>query len=271
MSIYILLLFAFVAFAFLVLVRKWHDYAMLFTVAIGCAVNANIFNSVTSPVLVGEFVFSVDAILYTLFMFTVIICAKDYDIRRAKILTSSAIAAILVSAVIEFFANWSTLGFSLDLLVKLDSYISSCIGTFLGVWTMLWVFNKMENKKVNINITFVVCVLIASIINSTIYYTGAILVSGEINNLLYILIGSYAGKMFCIVLGQIAYYINTHFWIPNNLKDKYPVKKNAETLAPPPQPIEQKINKPKAERKTRKIQEQNLQKNKKIKVKNTNA
>jgi hypothetical protein len=27
------------------------------------------------------------------------------------------------------------------------------------------------------------------------------------------------------MLGQIAYYINTHFWIPNNLKDKYPVKK----------------------------------------------
>ncbi len=224
MSIYILILFAVVAFTFLVFARKSHDYAMLFTIAIGCAVNANIYNSVSAPVMVGPLYFAIDSILYTLFMFTVIICAKDYDIRRAKILTSAAIAAILVSAVIEFFAGWSSVGYSDALLIKLVGYIASAVGTFAGVWTMLWVFKKLD-PKVNINLTFLICVLLASVINSFVYYFAVILVSGRIENFFFIWAGSAIGKIFCIVLGQIAYYINTHFWIPNNLKDKYPVKK----------------------------------------------
>ena len=194
MSIYILILFAFVAFAFLVVARKKYDYAMLFTIAIGCGVNANIYNSVSAPVMVGPVYFSIDSILYTLFMFTVIICAKDYDIRRAKILTSSALAAILVSAVIEFFAGWSSVGYSDTLLIKFIGYLASAVGTFAGVWAMLAMFKKMDSKA-NINLTFIICVLLASIINSTIYYSGVIAVSGRIENLFYILAGSAIGKI----------------------------------------------------------------------------
>ncbi len=221
MSIYILILFALVGFAFLAFARKWHDYAMLFTIAIGCAVNANIHNSVSAPVVLGPFTFAIDSILYSMFMFTVIICARDYDARRAKILTSSAIAAILVSAVIEFFAGWSSVGYSDELLITFIGYFSSAFGTFVGVWVMLAVFTKL-NGKINVNLTFVICVLIASLLNSAIYYFGVIAVSGQIENFVFILLGSAIGKAFCVILGLLAYYINTHFWIPNNLKDRYP-------------------------------------------------
>ena len=218
MSIYILILFAFIGFAFLTFSRKWHDYAMLFTIAIGCAVNANIYNGVSAPVYVGQICFSIDAILYTMFMFTVVICAKNYDIRRAKILVSAAIAAILVSAAIEFFATWSSVGYSTDLLTKVLGYVFSAIGTFVGVWIMLAVFKKLEEKHVNIYLSFVICVLIASVINTSIYYGGTIAVSGRIENLIYMLTGSFIAKSLSIILGEISYYVNTHFWIPVNLK-----------------------------------------------------
>ena len=226
MGIYILIFFAVFAFSFFAFARKWHDYAMLFTFAIGCAVNANILNSVSVPVYVGNLIFSIDSILYTLFMFTVIICAKDYDIRRAKILTSSAIAAILVSAVIEFFANLSAFGYTTAMLVKFMHYVLSCLGTFVGVWIMLLAFKKLQNKNINMRIAIILCVALASIINTAIYYTGVILISGSIQNLAYVLLGSAIGKICCIFLGELAYYVNTHYWIPNNLKDKYPENKN---------------------------------------------
>ena len=49
----------------------------------------------------------------------------------------------------------------------------------------------------------------------------------QIDNFIYMLIGSYIGKFFSIILGLISYFINTHFWIPNDLKYKYPTKKVA--------------------------------------------
>lgn len=221
MSIWFLIFTAFIAFAFMAFVRKWHDYALLFTIAIGFAVNANIFNSFATPVKCGNIIFAVDSILYTGFMFATIICAKEYGIRKAKILTSSTIAAILVSAVIEFFAKISSFGYDYSYLSSLFMYIFSVIGTFLGVWIMLFVYEKLNKKGINTYISFVICVLIASIVNSAIYYGLSALIIGEIVDFWYILLGSYIGKLFSILLGLCVYFVNTHIWIPNDLKDKY--------------------------------------------------
>ena len=222
MNFWILVCFALLAFTLLTIVRKWHDYALLFTIAIGYAVNANIYNSISAPVYLGNIIFSVDSILYTGFMFAIIICAKEYGTKKAKILTSSSIAAILVSAFIEFFAKLSAFGYSTEILTSFLGYFYSAIGTFAGVWIMLLVFEKLENKKINSYLNFLICVLIASLINSTIYYALVTITTGTIDNFGYILLGSYIGKIFAIILGQISYYINTHYWIPNDLKDKYP-------------------------------------------------
>ena len=228
MSIGFLIFVSFIAFAFLTFVRKWHDYALLFTVAIGFAVNANIYNSVTTPVMLGNIVFAIDSILYTGFMFTVLIVAKEYGVRKAKIMTSSTIAAILVSAFIEFFAKFSSFGYSQPIFNSLCSYIFSSLGTFLGVWIMLVIFEALEKRGTNTYINFINCVIVASLINSLCYYGLSAVVTGtQIDNFIYMLIGSYIGKFFSIILGLISYFINTHFWIPNDLKYKYPTKKVA--------------------------------------------
>ena len=170
-------------FALLTFCRKWYDYAILFTFAIGFAVNANIYNSMSTPVHFYKLIFAIDSILYTGFTFTVVICAKEYGTRKAKILTSSTIAAVLLSALIELCASISSFGFDVDFIKTFFGYIASVIGTFAGIWVMLYILEKMNNK--NIYLTFFVCVLISSIINSSIYYGYALIVYQDFSDFIF--------------------------------------------------------------------------------------
>ncbi|MBP5445165.1 MAG: hypothetical protein J6Y28_03240 [Acholeplasmatales bacterium] len=218
MNLFLLAIFGVILFMLLTFCRKWYDYAMLFTFAIGFAVNANIYNASSVPVELGKIIFAIDSILYTGFTFTVIICAKEYGVRKAKILTSSAIAAVLLSSVIELFATTSSFGYSSELLKTFFGYIASAIGTFIGIWVMLYIFEKLMNKNVNVYLSFFICVLISSIINSTIYYGYSLIVYQKLDAFIYILLGSYIGKFYAIILGLLSYAINKHLWIPNDLK-----------------------------------------------------
>ena len=224
MKFWFLLLLGIRLFAFFVIVRRWHDYSLLFTIAIGFAVNANIYNGITMPVYLGNIKFSIDAILYTGFTFTVLICAYEYGVRKAKILTSSTIAAVLLSAVIEFMAHLSSNGYETDYLINLFGYVSSSVGTFIGVWLALFVFDKIKDK-INVYILFVILVLLISVINSMFYHVYYIIVTGNVEGFGYIVLGSYLGKLYAIILGLVAFYINTHYWIPLNLMDKYKKEK----------------------------------------------
>lgn len=220
MSLWFLALLGVLFFALLTLCRRWYDYAILFTFAIGFAVNANIYNSMSTPVTFYKLIFAIDSILYTGFTFTVVICAKEYGVRKAKVLTSSTIAAVLLSALIELCASISSFGFDVDFIKTFFGYIASAIGTFAGIWVMLYIFEKMNNKNINIYLTFFVCVLVSSIINSSIYYGYALIVYQDINDFIFILLGSYIGKLYAIILGLISYAINRNIWIPNDLKNK---------------------------------------------------
>ena len=221
MGIWFWFVLAVLGFVFITLIRKRFDYAMLFTIAIGFAINANLFNALTTPIYCGPLVFSIDSIFYTGFMFCIVVCAIEYGVRKAKILTSSAIAAILLSAVIEFLARISSTGFQSEYLLNLCSYVFSAIGTFAGVWLMLFVFEKLQAKKLNIYLNIVICLLIASIVNTSIFYIFTIITTKDITNLTYMLIGSYVGKIFCIGLSLLSFFVSTHYFIPNDLKEKY--------------------------------------------------
>ena len=225
MQIWFWIILAVIGFAFITIVRKWHDYSMLYTIAIGFAINANIFNAFSAPIYLGSIVFSIDSILYTGFMFCIVVCAIEYGSIKAKVLTSSTIAAILLSAAIEFLAKTSSTGYQSGYFLGFCSYFFSALGTFAGVWLMLFVFEKLKAKNVNIYLNIVICILISSVVNSSIFYIFTILTTKNLE-ITYILLGSYIGKLFCIALCLLSFYINTHLLIPNNLKEKY--KKNKE-------------------------------------------
>jgi len=220
MDLWFLALVGIILFALLTLCRRWFDYSMLFTFAIGFAVNANIYNSLSAPVHFYKLIFAIDSILYTGFAFTVIICTKEYGAKKAKILTLSAIAAVLLSAVIELLAYISAFGFDIEYIKTFFGYIASAVGTFIGIWVMLYIFEKMMNKNMNLYLSVFICVLISSIINSSIYYGYALLTMIDHSKFIYILLGSYIGKLYAIVLGLISYAINRNLWIPKDLKEK---------------------------------------------------
>ena len=221
MDIWFWFVLAIIIFAFITFIRKWYDHAMLYTIAIGFAINANIFNAMTAPVYCGPLTFSIDSILYTGFMFCVIVCAIEYGVREAKILTSSAIAAILLSALIEFLAKISSIGYQTAFIMNFFGYFFSAVGTFAGVWLMLFIFEKLKKRGVNNYINISLGILIASIVNTSIYYIFTIITTKSVNNLGYMLAGSYIGKVFCILLCLCSFFVSTRLFIPNNLKEKY--------------------------------------------------
>ena len=220
MKLWVLLLMGLLLFAFFVIVRRWHDFSMLFTIAIGFAVNANIYNGITMPVYLGNIKFSIDSILYTGFTFTVIICAYEYGVRKAKILTSSTVAAVLLSAAIEFLAHLSSNGYSDAILINLFGYFSSSVGTVVGVWIALALYEKIKDRM-NLYLLVTILVLVISIFNSAFYHAYYLFATGNVDGFGYIVLGSYLGKFYSIILGLIGFYINRHFWIPMGLMDKY--------------------------------------------------
>ncbi len=229
MGILFLIFTAIFAFAFITFIRKWHNLALLYTIAIGYAVNANIFNGMTVPVDVGGIVFAIDSILYTGAIFAIIICAHEFSIRHAQILTSSTIAAILVSAVIEFMATISYQGYNTAVLTHFSGYVFSSIGTFVAVWLMLAIFKRLKKKGVNLYLNFALCVFFANVVNTAIYYGFLILTSGIVENMWCVLLGSLIGKVFSICLGLFGYFINEKFWIPNSVKQQQLNEQNVET------------------------------------------
>ena len=101
MGFALLVIFMFVAFGLTTLFRRWIDVPTLLSVAIGCAVNANLFTPITHPIVLGDFTFSIEIVLYTLFMYTIIVRILDYGYQAAKTMTFTSVAAIIISAIIE--------------------------------------------------------------------------------------------------------------------------------------------------------------------------
>jgi hypothetical protein len=223
MSLLILLFATLACFGLLFFFRHYYDSVALISVAIGAAINANIYNSATMPITAGWLIFGIDSMLYTLFMFTVIWRAKDYNVSSAKSLTVSTVIAIIVSAIIEMFATWSFQGaLSWDDGQKIIGYVVSAFATVLAVWVMLWLFRTLEKKKKNAYLEFILCIWIASIIHSLFYHGLMALISWEIpEHALRRWVGSFIVRSVCVGFGCLLYYLNGAFWNPRNLEVRY--------------------------------------------------
>ena len=152
MGFALLIVFMFVAFGLTTLFRRWIDIPTLLAVAIGCAVNANIFTPLNSGVTVGPFIFSIEAILYTLFMYTIVIRILDYGYKAAKTMTLTSVAAIIISAIIEFVALVSYEGFAVSTLKTFSFYFLSSLGTIAGVWIMILLTIQLRKKNVRFSV-----------------------------------------------------------------------------------------------------------------------
>ena len=219
MGLVILIVFMFVAYGLTTLFRRWIDVPVLLAVAIGCAVNANIFNPYTAPIVVGPFTFSIEIVLYTLFMYTIIVRILDYSYKDAKTMTFTSIAAILISAFIELVAFLMTQGDVWQAFKSFAIYLFSSIGTVVGVWIMVLITILCRKKNLSPYLIIPFAIIPASIIHAIFFYGGMIVVyqNTDIFDLAYGALGTIIGKSVCIFLSIFCYFINQKWWRPLNL------------------------------------------------------
>ena len=229
MSFALLIIFMFVAFGLTTLFRRWLDIPTLISVAIGCAVNANIFNPLTAPIVFGDFTFSIEIVLYTLFMYTLIVRILDYSYKDGKRLALTSVAAIIISAVIELVAKLMMDGFIVETFKSFSYYLFSSIGTILGAWLMVWITIKCRKKNISCYIIIPIAIAASSIVHSILYFGGIALVEWRIGlYTAYNALGTVMGKAVCIALSILCYFINKKFWQPLNLVEKEETNKDNE-------------------------------------------
>ena len=183
--------------------------------------DSNIFTPLNAGVQVGPFIFCIEAILYTLFMYTIVIRILDYGYKAAQRMALTSIAAIIISAIIEFVALVSYEGFSIDTVKTFSFYFLSSIGTILGVWVMILITIGCRKKNINNYIIIPLAIIPSGLIHSIIFYGGMALINWTIDeNALAMILGAIIGKGVCIALSVFCYFINQKWWKPLSLVSK---------------------------------------------------
>ena len=221
MGLALLVIFMFVAYGLTTLFRRWIDIPTLIAVAIGCAVNANIFTPLNSGVEVGPLVFSIEAVLYTLFMYTIVVRILDYGYSEAKRMTFTSVAAIIISAIIELIAALSTNGASVETFRFFSYYIFSSIGTIAGVWVAIAIVIALRKKNVSCYVIIPLAIAVSTVIHAVFYYGGYSLINWNFTAYtLNMFLGTVIGKAVCVGLSVVCYLINQTVWKPLNLVNK---------------------------------------------------
>ena len=221
MNFALLIIFMFVAYGLTTLFRRWVDIPTLIGVAIGCAVNANIFTPLKYPIPVGPFTFSFEVVLYTIFMYTIVVRILDYGYQDAKKMTLTSVAAIIISAIIELFAEFAQQGFVEQVIKNFSIYLFSSMGTIFGVWMMVVITINCRKRNINSYLIIPFAIAASSLIHAVFYYGGVSLIEWKLGiYTLQLLLGSLLGKGVCIALSVLCYFINQKYWRPLNLIEK---------------------------------------------------
>lgn len=216
MKLFVLALIGFGIFLTLAVLRKWWDQFILIAFSIGAACNANFYHALTAGIECGPFIFAIDSILFTLFIHTIIVKYLHYSLKDAKNMAIASIVAIILSAIFEFLAKLNAFGYSNALLFNFLNYVFSALGSMVGIWIMFFFLER--TKSMNVYLRIFIAILIGGILNSTVYYVGILVVNGVIENFWGILLGSYIGKLYAILLSLGCYWINGKVLIPTDQK-----------------------------------------------------
>ena len=178
----------------------------LYVLGIGAAVSSNVYNVGSYGIEYGGLIWGVDAVIYTLFAFCIIVALKDYGKKSAMAITYSSMAGIMLTAIFDFLAKWMSVGFGEDLLWGFLSYAFSTIATFVAITVAILVFESLKEKLHNA-INMCLSILIVSIINSLIYFGLTALVGGLGSDFGIMLAGSYIVKVIALLFFVATYYV----------------------------------------------------------------
>lgn len=174
---------------------------------VGGVVNANFFHAGDYPIDVFGWSFGVDSIIYTLFIFTVILKLFYYGKKEAYVYTISAAGAVLFAAIIELTACAFSDGHSVDIWRRFGGFVISVGATIAAGLIMIEVICAIQKKKQIHRMWLVIIgIVIATIINSTIYYGLHPVVSG-IKFDPHLMYTSYFGKIMALGCACLAFFM----------------------------------------------------------------
>ncbi|MFQ6749288.1 MAG: VUT family protein [Clostridia bacterium] len=166
-----------------------------FTIAIGAVIGANIYTSLAYPISIGGITFGIDSIVYTLFLFCLLLMHESFGKKNMRVVLYTALFSIFFTAFLFFMGNLSQGGYSNALMMNFLSYLFSIIATFCAAWVMIWLYDKFKLAGLNIYLNFLIVILLASLVNTMIYFgLSFLLTSLVVENFLLVLVGSYIGK-----------------------------------------------------------------------------
>lgn len=218
MNLLLFIIFGLLIFLSSLIGGKKYRSTALYALAIGGVVNANFFHAGNYPIDCFGLPFGIDSIIYTLFIYCVIVMFIQNGKKDAYILAFSSIIAILFSALMELIANILSNGFIVEFLISFLNFLISSIASLIAIYTMIELLHLLKNK-VNQYLLLLIGIIIATVINTIIYYPLITLINGTPNNILILTITSIIGKSIATL------YAIFSLWLLNNYDKKYNSKK----------------------------------------------
>lgn len=166
---------------------------------VGGVVNSGFFTAASYPIDIFGLSFGVDSIIYTLFVFTVILKYLYWDKKEALIFAISASAALLFAAFIELTANAFSTGHTEVAWRKFGVLALSAFATITAGVSMIYILDAIKNKwKLNQYWLLIIGLVYSTLVNSTIYFGLVTFISGT--KFSFEILGtSYLGKSIAIV------------------------------------------------------------------------
>lgn len=221
MELLFLILFAVGLFASLTFLRKWADSFIMIAFAIGCICCANIYTAQSYGFKVGEITFAIDSVLYTMFLYTVSVKYLHYSKKDSTLFVYSSIVAIIISAVIEFFANVIPHGYDLIYLQRFLSYLASAFATLIATMVLRLIFRELLKKGWHRYSILPLAILVGALVNSILYFGISFFIYGAtaFEHHLSILTGNAIMKVICVGLAELSYVLNNDkIWSVKELK-----------------------------------------------------
>ena len=205
-------IFTILCFLIVALAIRFFPKDATFTIAIGAVIGANIYSALAYPINIFGLTFGIDSIVYTLFLFCLLLMHESYGKKNMRVVLYTALFSIFFTAFLFFMGNLSQGGFSSALMMNFLSYIFSIVATFCAAWVMIWLYDKFKTAGLNIYLNFLIVILLASLVNTMIYFGLSVLITGlVVENFVALMAGSYIGKFVASMCCLAVFALHRHW------------------------------------------------------------
>ncbi len=188
-------------FALSLIGYKKYQHTTLYALAIGGVVNANYFNGISTPIECFGLPFGIDSMIYTLFVFCVMVVLLQDGKKSAYLITVSSIIAIVFSAVMELIAKLFTYGSSVEIWCSFLTFMISAFASIVAVFITIEIIHRVK-KNHSPYLCMTLGIGLVTLLDSVIYYPLVSLVSYT-ENLWLCAMASLMGKAIALIYSLI--------------------------------------------------------------------